>query len=57
VARNEWEAAIERAPNYRFQIWFLPEKTLIELTPGELERHIPYDRGDGRWESIRVRLP
>jgi hypothetical protein len=57
LTRNEWETAIERAPSYRFQIWSLPEKTLLELTPGELEKHIPHDRGDGRWGTIRIRLP
>lgn len=56
LTRNEWETAIERAPNYRFQIWLLPEESLIELTPGELEEHIAQDRGHGRWENIRIAL-
>jgi len=57
LTRTEWDTAMERAPNYRFHIWLLPEKNLIELTPGDLEKHIPHDRGNGRWESIRISLP
>jgi hypothetical protein len=57
LTRNEWETALEMAPNYRFHIWTLPEERLMELTPKELEKHVPMDRGGGKWEITRIVLP
>jgi hypothetical protein len=56
LTRNEWETAVERAPNYRFHIWMLPEERLIELTPADIQAHIPADIGDGRWQIIKISL-
>lgn len=57
LTRNEWETAIEREPNYRFHIWILPEKELIELKPSDVASHIPQDRGNGVWQIVRIGLP
>jgi hypothetical protein len=57
LTRKEWETAVERSPNYRFHIWILPEKRLIELTPDDLKFHIPLDRGNGHWQISRIALP
>lgn len=57
LTRNEWETAVEREPNYRFHIWILPEKELIELRPSDVANHIPQDRGNGRWQIIKISLP
>lgn len=56
LTRNEWETAIERAPSYRFHIWILPEKKLIELEPSDLQGHVPQDQGDGLWQTVRIGL-
>lgn len=56
LTRNEWETAIERAPHYRFHIWILPEQELIELTPDNIEAHIPPDQGNGRWQIVKITL-
>jgi hypothetical protein len=56
LTRNEWETAVEMAPNYRFHIWILPEEQLIELTPSDIEKHIPLDRGDGLWQITRIAI-
>jgi Protein NO VEIN, C-terminal len=57
LTRNEWETAIEREPNYRFHIWILPEKELIELRPSDVASHVPQDRGNGLWQIVRIGLP
>jgi hypothetical protein len=54
LTRNEWETAMQMAPHYRFHIWILPEERLIELTPEDMERHVPQDRGDGVWQITRI---
>jgi hypothetical protein len=56
LTRNEWETAVERTPNYYFHIWMLPEECLIELTPTNIEADIPQDRGDGRWQIVKITL-
>jgi hypothetical protein len=57
LTRNEWDTAIERAPHYVFHIWILPEQELIELTPDGIQAHIPPDRGNGRWQIVKITLP
>lgn len=54
LTRNEWQTALERAPNYYFHIWILPEKHLIELTPADIEPNIPANRGNGVWEIVKI---
>lgn len=57
LTHNEWETAVERAPHYCFHVWMLPEERLIVLTPNEIEAHVPSDRGNGRWQIIKITLP
>ena len=45
---------MQMALHYRFHIWILPEGQLIELTPEDLEKHVPQDRGDGVWQITRI---
>ena len=56
LTRNEWETAIERAPHYYFHIWILPDQRLVELTPADIEQHIPPDRGNGSWQIVKITL-
>jgi hypothetical protein len=56
LTQNEWNTALERAPHYRFHIWFLPEQSLIELTTEDLAPHVPRDCGTGRWQTVRITL-
>jgi hypothetical protein len=56
LTRNEWETAIQMAPNYHFHVWTLPDQRLIELTAEDIEKHVPTDRGDGRWQITRILL-
>ncbi len=56
LTRNEWETAIERAPNYLFHVWILPEEKLIELTQDDLRAQIPQDRPGGQWQIAKVTL-
>jgi hypothetical protein len=56
LTRNEWETAVERAPHYRFHIWLLPEQELVELAPPDIEVHIPTDRGNGRWQNVKINI-
>ena len=57
LSRNEWERAIERAPHYCFHVWILPDQHLVELTPKDLEAHVPVDQGNGRWQNTKIALP
>jgi hypothetical protein len=57
LTRNEWETAVERAPNYYFQIWSLPAEELIEVRPSDMAKHIPEDRGNGAWQVVKITLP
>lgn len=56
VTKNEWQTACGSLAEYVFQIWHLPSETCHELTPDQLEPHIPCDRGDGQWESVQIVL-
>lgn len=56
LTRNEWQTAVEREPHYWFHVWLLPQKELIELTPSDIEPHIPQNRGQGVWEITRIAL-
>ena len=56
ITRNEWETALDMAPNYYFHIWTLPEKHLTELTPADIEPSMPVNRGNGSWQVAKVAL-
>lgn len=56
ITRNEWETALDMAPNYYFHIWSLPEKHLIELTTADIEPSIPANRGNGSWQIVKIIL-
>ena len=57
LSRREWEVAQLRtnAGRYRFYLWSLEGgRRLAVLTAEELCRHVPRDRADGRWETVRI---
>jgi hypothetical protein len=56
VTRHEWEVAASGATSYVFHVWHLASRTLRQYTVDEVADHIPTERGDGRWETIEVRL-
>jgi hypothetical protein len=56
LTRNEWETALERAQNYHFHVWKLPEKRLLQLTPADIAEHIPGDGTAGRWQVVKITL-
>jgi hypothetical protein len=55
VTRNEWELA-EESLQHMFHLWDLSGTVprLATLSVTQVCEHIPYDRGDGRWESIAI---
>lgn len=57
LTRNEWETALERAPNYCFHIWTFPDKQLVEVDYSDIETHIPVDRGNGSWQILKITFP
>ena len=57
LTRNEWSTAIQRTPHYRFHIWILPERRLVELATEDIAPHIPGDCGKGQWQTMRITLP
>lgn len=56
ITRNEWQRALD-ADAHLFHIWDLSNATSPELAVANreaLQDHVPFDRGDGKWESIVV---
>lgn len=56
ITRNEWETAVQSAPNYFFHVWLLPEADLLELKPADIIADIPENRRKGIWELVRIVL-
>ena len=54
ITRSEWEAAKTFGSSYVFQIWQLPDATLVQRTVAEMERHIPADNGLGWWTDVQI---
>jgi hypothetical protein len=54
LTRGEWEAALHYGEVYRFHLWVLPSRTLIERTVVEIAPHIPTDQGQGVWALVEI---
>jgi hypothetical protein len=54
LSRSEWRAAERYGSNYFLHLWHLPNKQVVEISCGELSRHVPIDRGRGNWEKVIV---
>lgn len=55
VTINEWRRAIA-AIEHCFHLWDMSAKPsrLAVLSPDLLKSHVPSDKGDGRWELVRI---
>jgi hypothetical protein len=54
LSRNEWETA-ETSQYYTFHLWSLKGNPfLIEVTFDQMKKHIPENRGNGKWETTRI---
>jgi hypothetical protein len=52
--RNEFQVAAN-SPGYRIHLWFVsPQPQLYDVPFNEVAKHLPSDRLDGRWETVRV---
>jgi len=56
VTRNEWEVANTVICPFVFQIWTLPSELMIEISVEEMRAHMPFDSGNGRWQTAQVHL-
>jgi len=57
LSRNEWETARLFSPRYAVYVWNLDTRGLSRIMGvNELERHIPTDKGLGKWDAVRIRL-
>lgn len=54
ITRNEWEyASTSREHEYHF--WALGTSIQFAVIPPEiLNKHVPADNGNGRWEVFRI---
>lgn len=56
LTRNEWEFAKTHKSESAFHIWNLETGGLDEFRVEDMEKHIPTDQGNGRWENVAVVL-
>lgn len=54
ITQNEWETAIEAAPNYIFYVWCMETMSHKILPVAYFEKHIPQNYGHGEWQSVKV---
>ena len=55
LSANEWNVA-NSANNYKLYIWLFEanKKNLAVLTPNDVRQHIPENKEEGRWESVKI---
>ena len=53
---NEWETAKKAKTNYTFHIWNMRTQNpeLHKLTVDEVEKHIPLNKGNGKWTHVVI---
>jgi len=51
---TEWQKADEAKATYYFYVWCMETKGLKILTVGDVQPHIPLNRGGGKWQSILI---
>jgi len=56
VTRHEWEIACRTTDAYVFQVWHLPSEKMTEIGFREMSKHIPFDQGNGYWESATIEI-
>ncbi|HEV7332715.1 MAG TPA: DUF3883 domain-containing protein [Flavisolibacter sp.] len=56
ITRNEWDKALESAPNYIFVVWCMELKEFRTYTVFNLLPHIPSDNAYGRWQNVEVTI-
>ena len=57
LTRNEWDVAScsYNYNRYFFYIWLIGSKNQLAVIPAAtLEKHIPKDEGDGRWDTTEI---
>jgi hypothetical protein len=55
ITRNEWQTAISSL-NYLFHLWHIgdSENKLYMASVTQMEKHIPTDKSDGKWETVEI---
>jgi len=56
ITRNEWDTACRHQEAYVVHFWDINAERLHELSWGDLQPHMPIDRGDARWDSATLSL-
>lgn len=56
LTRGEWDSAVKYGEAYAFHLWQLPSEELIVLSVADIAKHIPDDRGSGRWSQLEIQL-
>lgn len=54
LTKNEWNATAQYGDALEFHLWTLQPKELYVLTVGEMQQHIPENRGSGMWLQVEV---
>ena len=54
MTRNEFKAARD-SQKYQLHLWYVGQpKQLFVVSFDEVAKHLPIDRGEGKWENVRV---
>lgn len=56
VTRNEWLTAQRQPQAYFFHLWDLAAGQIYELSPADVEGHMPLNQGEGSWDSATLIL-
>jgi hypothetical protein len=54
LTRNEWNTVAQYGDALEFHLWTLQPKELYVLSAGEMQQHIPENRGSGMWLQVEV---
>ncbi len=57
ISRNEWDVAKSKCnrSRYFFYLWLLGQNNYLAIiSVVEIEKHIPEDVGDGKWENVVI---
>lgn len=57
LTRNEWRVAKSMNEAFVLHLWDLENHVVTRFSVADLERHVPTDRGWGRWQTVEVTLP
>lgn len=56
ITRTEWNKATATIPAYLFYVWCMDNESFKIFSTDDIGRHIPDDRGLGKWEIVKINL-